>query len=358
MPVSTANSDTFFNHDPSTARIHIAMKTVKYLSALLVSAVAVTSLTSCDDKKKTDISTATVVCDSSFENIMEQEIDVFEYVHPKNFILCNYVPQAVAFDSLMNGNTRTAVVGRDLTKDERIALKKRYPNVRSMKIAVDAVALIVNPENGVNELSMREFGDILAGKTTRWNEISPDGADRAINVVFDSPGSGLATYMRDSLLDGREFAPNVTSAGSVQGVFDAVKEHKGAIGVIGVSWLTRDLEETAATDSVAMAQRVKELQSDDAVVGQDINDRMDASGVKVLAVMGRKEAICYKPYQQYIYDGSYPLTRPIYMITTGSPVGAVGRFYTFVTSTEGQKLIMKTGILPARMQVNVYEVSR
>lgn len=331
---------------------------IKWVASLLAAAVAVTSLSSCDDKKRTDVSTATVVCDSSFENIMEQEIDVFEYIYPRNFILCDYVPQAVAFDSLLSGNTRTAVVGRDLTKDERIALKKKYPNVRSMKIAVDAVALIVNEENGVSELSTKEIGDILAGETTRWNEISPDGADRAINVVFDSPGSGLATYMRDSLLDGRAFGPNVSSVGSVQGVFDAVKEHKGAMGVIGVSWLTRDLEEPdVSTDSVAMAEKVKDLQSDEAVVGQEINDRMDAAGVKVLAVMGR-DAVRYKPYQQYIYDGSYPLTRPIYMITTGSPVGAVGRFYTFVTSTEGQKLIMKTGILPARMQVNVYEVSR
>lgn len=332
---------------------------IKWATAVLASLAVMAVITGCDDKKRTDISTATVVCDSSFQNIMEQEIDVFEYVYPKNFILCDYVPQAVAFDSLISGDTRTAVVGRDLTKDERVALKKKYPNVRSMKIAVDAVALIVNEENGVSELSMKEIGNILAGETTRWNQISPDGADRAINVVFDSPGSGLATYMRDSLLDGRPFGANVTSAGSVQGVFDAVKEHKSAMGIIGVSWLTRDLEEVSAEpDSVALAAKVKDLQSDEAVVGQEINDRMDASGVKVLAVMGRDEAICYKPYQQYIYDGSYPLTRPIYMITTGSPIGAVGRFYTFVTSTEGQKLIMKTGILPARMQVNVYEVSR
>ena len=262
------------------------------------------------------------------------------------------MPQAEAFDSLFKGNTRTAVVGRDLTKDERISLKKKYPNLRSMKIAVDAVALITNPENRVDMVSLSELRDILEGRTTRWSELSPMGDDRNINVVFDSQGSGLATFMRDSVMGGAKFGPNVTAAGSIDSVFSVVKHHKGAIGVIGVSWLTRDLE----VDTTAMAEKVKELQSDKAVVGQEINDRMDASGVNVLAVMNSDARAC-KPYQQYIYDGSYPLTRPIYMITTGSPVGAVGRFYTFVTSTEGQKLIMKTGILPARMQVNVYEVS-
>jgi phosphate transport system substrate-binding protein len=171
--------------------------------------------------------------------------------------------------------------------------------------------------------------------------------------VFDNEGSGLATFMRDSVLNGAAFGPNVHSVGSVQKVFDTVTEHKGTLGVIGVSWLTRDLN----VDTISVEKRVAELQDDKAVVGQEINDRMDASGVKVLGIM-RDDALRYKPYQQYIYDGSYPLTRPIYMITTGSPAGAVGRFYTFVTSTEGQRLIMKTGILPARVQVNVYEVSR
>lgn len=326
----------------------------KLIRPAVAALAALTMLTSCDDKKRTDISTMTMVCDNSFENIMEQEIDVFEYVYPKNFVLCQYVPQAVAVDSLLSGNTRTAVIGRDLTKDERIAMKKKWPNTRSMKIAVDAVALITNSENAVNFLSLKEIADVLTGETTKWSDLSPDGADRTINVVFDSEGSGLATFMRDSVLDGRPFGPNVHSAGSVQKVFDTVKELKGAIGIIGVSWLTRDLE--ARTDTAALAETVKYLQSDEAVVGQEINDRMDASGVKVLGVMNDK-ALTYKPYQQYIYDGSYPLTRPIYMITTGSPVGAAGRFYTFVTSGDGQKLIMKTGIMPARMQVNVYEVT-
>lgn len=330
------------------------MKIFRLALTALTAVTALATLSSCDDKKRTDVSSATLVCDESFENIMKQEIDVFEYVYPKNFILCNYVPQAIAVDSLLSGNTRTAVIGRDLTKDERIALKNKYPNVRSMKIAVDAVALIVNPDNAINEVSLKELGDILAGQTTRWNQLAPEGADQPINVVFDSPGSGLATYMRDSLLNGRPFGKNVTSAGSITKVFEDVKTKKSALGVIGVSWLTRDLN----VDTVAMEEKVKDLQSDKAVVGQEINDRMDASGVKVLAVMGRREAICYKPYQQYIYDGSYPLTRPMYIITTGSPIGAVGRFYTFITSADGQKLIMKTGILPARMQVNVYEVSK
>jgi len=64
----------------------------------------------------------------------------------------------------------------------------------------------------------------------------------------------------------------------------------------------------------------------------------------------------YRPYQQNIYDGSYPLTRSIYMITLAHSGSPAGGFYSFVTSYSGQKIIMKTGVLPARMQINVVEL--
>ena len=321
-----------------------------------LSVTAMTAMSSCSDggKKEAKVSSMTIVCDDAFSNIMQQEIEVFEYVYPNNFILCQYVPQAVAVDSLLTGNTRNAVIGRDLTKTERASLRQKFSSVRSMKIAVDAVALIVNPENKVDVLSLEEISQVLSGQTTRWNQIEPDGADAPINVVFDSPGSGLATYMRDSLLDGRDFGKNVMAVGSVEKVFQTVKERSDAIGIIGVSWLTRNLEEPDTTD---ISARVEALKNEEAVDGIEINRRMDSCGVKVLGVM-RNDALSYKPYQQYIYDGNYPLTRPIYIISTAGTIGASNKFYTFVTSTDGQRLIMKTGIMPARMQVNVYQVSR
>ena len=330
-------------------------KTVERIGRLLAGAALSAALVACggDGKKEVKVSSATVVCDNSFENIMEQEVQVFEYVQPHNFVLCRYVPQYEAVDSLLTGTTRTAVIGRDLTKEERASLRKKFSSVRSMKIAVDAVALIVNPDNAIDGLSLKEIGQVLSGEITSWDQISPEGAELPISVVFDNPGSGLATYMRDSLLDGREFAKNVVAAGSVEKVFENVKKHRGAIGVIGVSWLTRDLEEADTTD---MAQRVEALKNSEPVDGREINDRMDRSGVKVLSVM-RNDALSYKPYQQYIYDGKYPLTRPIYIISTAGTIGAAGRFYTFVTSVDGQRLIMRTGIMPARMQINVYEVT-
>ena len=323
------------------------------LYAAVASLLAVCA-TSCDKtpKSTTTSGAMTMLCDDSFENIMEQEIDVFEYSYPNAHIGCQYVTQKECLDSLFAGATHTIVIGRDLTKSEFKGMKAKYPRLRSMKIAVDAVALIINPDNPVKYLSMNEIGEILAGETSNWDLVEPDAPNLPIEVVFDNSGSGLTNYMVDSLLDGRKFGPNVVQTGSIEGVLDRVKKSRGAIGVIGVSWLTRDLAENRPTGE----QLAKELNDTTAISGVDLNEKMAKSGVKVLGVM-RDVNIAFKPYQQNIYDGSYPLTRPIYMITTASPSGLAGGFYSFVTGVTGQRLMMKTGILPARVPINVYEVT-
>ena len=60
--------------------------------------------------------TMTMVCDDTFRNIMEQEIDVFEYQYPDAHVLARYATQGEALDSLFSLNTRTVVIARDLTK--------------------------------------------------------------------------------------------------------------------------------------------------------------------------------------------------------------------------------------------------
>ena len=121
------------------------------------------------------------------------------------------------------------------------------------------------------------------------------------------------------------------------------------IGVVGVSWLTSDLRDSAPIDSLA-----KDLndESTSADMGM-IDEQVKASGVKVLGI--RTGTNIYKPFQQNIYNGSYPFTRSIFLATTNRGGPASG-FYSFVTGYVGQKLLMKTGIMPARMHIQVVEL--
>jgi len=292
--------------------------------------------------------TMTMVCDNSFQNIMEQEIEVFEYQYPEAHILSRYAPEKVALDSLMQLKTKTIVMSRDLTADEVKALKNKRLIAKSKKIAVDAVALIVNPENPVSILSVSEIRDILTGKITDWNMIEPSDAG-AVSIVFDSNLSSTLQYMRDSLMDNRPFGPNVYAQDSITGVFDVVRRSKGAIGVVGVTWLSTDMDAT----EMPVEENVRQLQSDDPTQVREFD-----TAVKVLKVRRDDDYHAYQPYQQYIYDGSYPLFRQIYMITVGANGGLNHGFYSFVTGKIGQKIILRTGICPAVISPQVVSLER
>lgn len=320
-------------------------------SIALAAALCVGGFSSClkyeKDPNSSTSGTATMVCDNTFENIFSQEVDVFEYQYPDAHLLVRYASQSEAFDSLFNLNTRTIVAARDLTSQEKSALKAKYKkerganvNVRSAKIAVDAVALIVNPKNTVEKLTVPEIADILSGETSEWNQLEPSDRGK-IKVVIDQQGSSLATFLTDSILDGRELGPNVFAAGSVQDVFNIVESNPDAIGILGVSWITTDMESADLTGK----EIAESVLSSDPVQGTELTKK-----VKVLKVYRPGQVRAYKPYQQYIFDGSYPLFRQIYMITTASSSNVAGGFYSFVTGPTGQKIILKTGILPARVQ--------
>lgn len=290
---------------------------------------------------------ATVVCDANFETILDQEVDVFEYIYPKANIIPIYTDEKGAIDSLLDFATKNIIISRPLTEEETSFLKSNRKQVRQKMIAVDALALIVNPSNPVNVLSKPEIAEILTGKVTRWDQVEVGGKGD-ISVVFDHAGSSTVKYMRDSILGGGEFGANVYAQGSPDAVFKAVADNPGAVGIIGVSWISDDLR----TREYSREQRAIESQSSDPT---ELNF---SEKVKVVAVRGNNEVTAYKPYQAYIFDGSYPLFRQIYMITT-APGGSIGHgFYSFVTGSQGQKIIQMTGILPAVFVPRMVNVDR
>ena len=303
--------------------------------SLFIAVALAASLTSClKYEKKANSSTTgtmTMVCDETFRNIMEQEIDVFEYQYPDAHVLARYATQGEALDSLLSLNTRTVVIARDLTKKEKDFLKGKRRNVKTAKIAVDAIALIVNKDNPCSMLTTKEVGDILSGSSTRWDDLEPSKLGE-ISIVFDNKSSSLVQFMRDSLLNGGDLGPNVYAQGSIPAVVETVSKNVNAIGVLGVTWITSDMKSAELTAD-ELAQSVL---SDEPIQGASLSQE-----VKVLKLRRPDEVTAYKPYQQNIFDGTYPLYRPIYMVTTGVSGSLASGFYTFVTGDIGQKIITR-----------------
>lgn len=291
-----------------------------------------------------------VYCDESFRNILDQEIEVFEYTYPEANIMAMYTDEASALDSLMHGACDLIITSRDLTDQQRDLLGKMGRAHRSHKIAVDAVAIIVNNANDIPELSMQDLTDIFTGKVKRWGEVFPTAhKNDSIKVVFDGNGTGVMHYIKEKFVGNGKFGPNVFARESTEDVFKAVEGQRNTIGFVGVSWISATMDSQERT----IEDRVTDLNEKNEVSVIDFTDR-----IRVMPVRGPEETRGYKPYQAYINDGRYPLYRVIWAIDASAGGTLDHGFYSFLTGVIGQKIIMQTGILPAAEPVRTVEVTR
>ncbi len=265
-----------------------------FIARTCAALLAVALLAACGGKKEQKApGIAKIACDESFESIMEQEVNVYEYIYPKEDVIALYMPENAAIDSIMAmGSVKGAVVTRPLTEKELSYLRSHKKIVHQQKIAVDALALIVNPANPVEILSKKEIAEILSGEVTRRDQVEPCKLGE-IDVIFDHQGSSTVKYMRDSILSGKPFGPNVSAVKSNPEVFKAVAANKNAVGIIGVSWVSSDLS--------GRQKSVEELAQ--AVEKSDTTALEFNSDVKVLKIRGNNEVTAYRPYQAYIFDG-------------------------------------------------------
>lgn len=326
--------------------------------AFICGGLLLLSSASCTPVKRGEYAkgSATVFCDDGFRNILEEEIEVFEYTYPESSIIPFYVSEQEAIDTLMADKTKAIITTRELTKDQISYLKSKYKRVaRTHCIAVDAVALIVNKDNPVAALSVSEVEDLLKGKISKWSQLA--GKDTTdIKLVFDNAGSSTVSYLREKFLgDSARISdnPNAFAQKSNAQVFDVVKKDPDAIGIISVSWLGDNLE---VARKVPMDKRMEDYSNTNDTVTSNLTSEVNILKISNPNPDNDYSNVAYKPYQAYIASGQYPLFRKVYMISTASNSNVLHSFYAFVTGFVGQKIITMTGILPYHMNPRVVQL--
>ncbi len=289
---------------------------------------------------------ATIYCDEGFKNILDEEIEVFEYTYPEASIIPYYVSEVEAIDALLDGKTQAAITTRELTKEQVKMIRAKQKRIaRSHCIAVDAVALVTNKDNPVATLSMEEIGAILKGEVTRWNQLGWNDTT-SIKVVFDNPGSSTVKFMRDKFIGAKgNFGANIYAEKTNGEVVDIVKKNPSALGIVSVSWLGENLQGAA---KVPVKERYEKLQNQNDTIATTLTTE-----INILKVRENDNPVGFKPYQLYINSGEYPLFRKVYMLTTASNASLVHGFYSFVTGFVGQKIISLTGIMPYNVHARV-----
>lgn len=246
------------------SRIHQAVpgyiRITKIVVSCAVTLLFIASLAACGEIKRGEYTSGTgaVFCDDGFRNILDEEIQAFEFQYKDAHILPFYMSEQACIDSLLADKCQSIIVTRDFTKEERQHCKSVNRRiVRSNCIAVDAVAMIVNKDNPVSALSMDEIRKILRGELTRWDQLAGNDTT-AIKVVFDAEGSSTVSYMREKFLpEGKKITDYIKPYAQKNNaaVFDVVKNDPDALGIISVSWLGNDL---SVAKTVPMDRRMED----------------------------------------------------------------------------------------------------
>lgn len=270
--------------------------------------------------------------DETFKPIAQSEIDVFEGIYNYASINPSYNSEIDAFNLLLKDSVRLIFSSRKLTDQEKgyFESKKFFP--KEIKIAIDAIAIIVNPKNTDTIISVETLKQILTGKIKDWKQINSKSKLENVKLVFDNPNSSTIHFVLDSVCKGDKLSDNVSALNYNPDVVDFVSKTPNAIGIIGVSWVS-DRDDTTALSFL--------------------------NKVKVMAVSRETKATyqnSFQPYQAYIATNQYPLTRNIYIIISEPRTGLASGFTSFVASERGQRIILKSGILPATQPIRLINV--
>ena len=273
-----------------------------------------------------------IAVDESFKPIMEEELQVYQALTPEAVITPIYCSEVEAVNLLLKDSVRLAITNRRLTEEELISFHTRKFFPESVRMALSGVALITHRDNPDSLITVKDFRRIATGEITNWKELNPNSKLERMQVVFDNPNSGTVHYVIDSICQGKPLSTSLKAQKSNEEVINYVATTPEAIGVIGANWVGNK----ADTTRLSFNQKVRVM-----AVSSSVNATSENS---------------YRPYQVYLALKKYPLTHDVYILIN-DPKGALPTgVMTFLTGDRGQRIILKSGLVPATQPIRVVNV--
>jgi phosphate transport system substrate-binding protein len=236
----------------------------------------------------------------------------YQTEHPNISISVTGGGSGTGIASLVNGTVDIANASRKIKEEEIAQAKSNGVDPVEHIIARDAIAVIVNPENPVSELTLQQISDIYSGKYTNWQEVG--GEDRPIVRLSRETNSGTHVYFLETVLrlgktdDKTLFSMDTLLLPSSEGIISEVRDNPNAIGYDGLGYVPDDLK------MIAIAK--------------------EDGGAYVL------------PSIDTVNDKSYAIARDLYMYTDGEPKGIVKEYLDWILTDEAQLIVADLGFVP------------
>ncbi len=245
-------------------------------------------------------------------NLVQAWAEKYMEKSPGAFVAVTGGGSGTGLSSLISGTCDIAMSSRNI-KDKELALaEKQGIHAYEIKAALDGLAVVVNPQNPVDRLTLDQLAAVFTGKIVNWKELG--GTDERIVLLSREVNSGTHVYFKEHVLrknnpdSQEEFAPSALMLSSSQAIADEVAGNSAAIGYYGMGYVS------ASQKPVAVAQ--------------------ETSGEYVL------------PLIENVMNGTYPISRPLFLYTNGTPSSLVGAFIDFALSPEGQDIVRVMDFVP------------
>jgi len=272
--------------------------------------------------------------DDSYRLMMEAQLDVFTTIYNRSSFDTIFNDETSIINLFLNDSIPAMVISRPLSKEQTDALLSQRYVARATIIGRDAIALIVNKENKTNQFLYDQVRDIFSGKISKWKQINPSSNLGEINVVFDKQGSSNIRYFMDKF-NLKEYPVNFGATNSNNDIINYIETHKNAIGILSVNWIS-DTQDSVSNNFLSRIQ----------VAGITTNEGSTSANT------------FYQPYQAYIVYKYYPFIRDIYYINRQTYDGLAGGLCSFIAGEKGQRIILRSGMVPATAPVTIVEIKR
>jgi phosphate transport system substrate-binding protein len=212
--------------------------------------------------------------------------------------------------ALINRTADLAAASRDMTDAECTLVNSKGVRLKKITVARDAIAIVVNPNNPVNAITLQQLEDIYMGKLSNWKQVG--GKPEPIEALSREKSSGTFRYFQEHVLHGKNDSAALEVVASTETVIDVVEKDSGAIAYVGLG------------HAMAAGNKVKMLQ---------------------LKLMDKSQGV--SPSRVSL-TADYPLSRPLIIFVDQNPKESVEKFVKFCMSDEGQTLVAKTGYVSIR----------
>ena len=213
--------------------------------------------------------------------------------------------------ALINRTTDVAQASRAMKDEEKADATKVGVTAQEIPVALDGLAVGVNPANQVGELDFKQLSDIFTGKVTDWKDVG--GSAGKIVLLSRESNSGTHVFFLEHVLQydkdtKKKYAASALLMPSSQAIVDELTQNPNAIGYFGMGYLSDKIKTVA----------VKKAATDKAM----------------------------KPSIEDVQGGTYAISRELYVYTDGEPSGAIKAYVDFMLSPEGQDVVKQMDFVP------------